>query len=157
MRARGLNCPVHLWIRRAKKKHHVSPLPSSQSCCGRCCRHPSPLCVVLQGDAPTMPCLWLSMSLFSFLSSGSCWEPVMCTMFCKAQGLQTSLQSAGERQGQRNHRAQQPLIMSESSMSYKGLTGIVYSFMETASHKTARLSHQCVVRIQWTTLWPGYR
>lgn len=29
----------------------------------------------------------------------------MCAMFCKARGLQTSLQSAGEKQGRRNHRA----------------------------------------------------
>lgn len=29
----------------------------------------------------------------------------MCAMFCKARGLQTSLQSAEEEQGRRNHRA----------------------------------------------------
>lgn len=69
-----------------------------------------------------------------FLSSGSCWEPVICAVFCKARGLKTSLQSAQERQRRRTHRATS--LLNNVSMQ-RGLQGAHWnssSFMETATY-----------------------
>lgn len=115
---------------------------------------PVPLSVVLQGDAPTMPCLWLSPSLFCPLDHVGSLSCVQCS--AKLGAYRHPCRVLGRSRDGGITEPWQPLIMSESSMSYKGLTGIVYSFMETAHHKTASLSPQCVVRIQWTTLWPRY-
>lgn len=136
IRTRGLNCSgseepdrsvmsPHCQVHRA-----ATAMTLAHPVCSTPLRHPH--CAL--SPAVTEP----------FLSPGSCWEPVMCAMFCNTQGLKTPLQSARGKQGRRSHRATSR--MSESNTGYKELNGIVLpSWRQEATSV-------CVFRVQW----PGY-
>lgn len=89
------------------------------------------------------------------LSSGSCWESVMCAMFCKAQGLKTSLQSARER---RKGGITATSILNNVRMQC-GLQGSYWnssSCVETATFCCLPLQ-SVLLGEQWRVWGPGYR